>query len=227
MSITIIIIAVTCLVSYLSFNDPALRSQLLFHPAAIQNRGEWYRFITSGFVHADFQHLLFNMWALYIFGETAEMLFSEGLYYDDAGIRTTLVEPIFGRPFGPVMYLLFYLISIAAASYVNFLRHKDNYGYSALGASGGVSAMMWPFILFGPWNWFIFPPLPAIILGPAYLWYSSYMDKKGGGRVDHSAHLWGAVFGLVFYVAILILRRPELLQIFWMQLLQPQGPGFF
>lgn len=224
MSVTLILIAVTCLVSFAAFNDPALRAQLIFQPAAVHNRGEWYRFITSGFIHADFQHLLFNMWALYIFGETAEMLFTDGISYNDNGIRTTLVQPIFGRPLGPVIYLLFYLASIAAASYVNYIRHKDNYGYAALGASGGVSAMMWPFILFAPWNWFIFPPLPAIILGPLYLWYSSYMDKRGGGQVDHSAHLWGAVFGLVFYVVFLIFRRPELLQIFWVQLLSPQGP---
>lgn len=224
MSITIIIIAVTCLVSFAAFNDPALRAQLIFHPAAISNRKEYYRFITSGFIHADFMHLLFNMWALYIFGETAEMLFAEGIRGTDAdGMLVTVLEPIFPRPFGPVVYLLFYLASIAAASYVNYVRHRDNYGFAALGASGGVSAMMWPFILLGPWNWFIFPPLPAIILGPLYLWYSSYMAKRGTGRTDHSAHLWGAIFGLVFYVVFVIFRRPELLQIFFNQLMEPRG----
>ncbi|PHI19377.1 rhomboid family intramembrane serine protease [Lewinellaceae bacterium SD302] len=223
---TLIIIVATCLISYQCFNDPALRAQLLFQPAAINNRGEWYRFITSGFIHADFRHLLFNMWALYIFGQQAEMLFVDGLYYSDGGVRTSLVAPIFGKPLGPLMYLLFYLAGIVAASSVNYLRHKDNYGYTALGASGGVSAMMWPFILLGPWEWFIFPPLPAIFLGVAYLWYSNRMDQQGGGRVDHSAHLWGAIFGLIAYVLLVVFRRPQLLEIFWMQLQNPKGPSF-
>lgn len=212
MSFTIIIIAVTCLVSYGAFQDPELRARLIFHPATVKNRGEFYRFLTHGFIHADFNHLLFNMWALYVFGNTVEAIFATYIF----------PTPLIGK----LMYVVFYLASIVAASYVTFIRHQDNYGYSALGASGGVAAMMWPYVLFAPWNWFIFPPLPAILIGPLYIWYSHYMDKKGGGNVGHNAHLWGAIFGLVFYVILLVFRRPELLQLFLEQLVHPQGPSF-
>ncbi|MEM9835572.1 MAG: rhomboid family intramembrane serine protease [Bacteroidota bacterium] len=212
MSITVLIIAITALISYQGFSDPALVQRLVFHPASIKNRGEVYRFITHGFIHKDFNHLLFNMWALYIFGSTTEQLFA-GLIFPN---------PLLGR----VMYLVFYVAAIAAASYVSFVRHQDNYGYSALGASGAVAAMMWPYVFYAPWNWFIFPPLPAILLGPLYIWYSNYMDKRGGGTVGHNAHLWGAIFGLVFYVVLLVFRKPELLEYFFLQLLNPQGPSF-
>lgn len=212
MSFTIIIIAATCLISYGAFNDPSLRAKLIFHPATVKQNGEFYRFLTHGFIHADFNHLLFNMWALYVFGNTVEFIFAEYIF------PTALI--------GKIMYVVFYLASIVAASYVTFIRHQDDYGYSALGASGGVAAMMWPYVLFAPWNWFIFPPLPAILIGPLYIWYSHYMDKKGGGNVGHNAHLWGAIFGLVFYVVLLVFRRPELLQLFLNQLMQPQGPSF-
>lgn len=226
MSITLLLIALTSIISWRAFEDPELRAKMIFHPVTVKNRNEYYRFLTHGFIHADFQHLLFNMYALYIFGSTAETLFADGFYYYNSAGGTEFMEPIFGGMLGRFMYLIFYLAAIAAASQVTFMRHQDNYGYSALGASGGVSAMMWPYIFYDPWNWFIFPPLPAIILGPLYLWYSNRMDQRGGGRVGHNAHLWGAIFGLLFYVVILIFRQPELIQWFFEFLQNPRGPAF-
>lgn len=208
---TLIIIAITCVISYLAFNDPALRAKLLFIPSAVKNQGEYYRFITHGFIHADFMHLLFNMYALYIFGGAAEMAFGF----------------LFGVTFSKLAYLLFYLVAIAASSYVDFARHQDNRGYSALGASGAVAAVMWPYIMFAPWNWFIFPPLPAILLGFGYIAYSHYADKRGGTNIGHNAHLWGAIFGLVAYVVLCAFLNQGILQHFWAELLQPKGPGGF
>ncbi len=210
MSITIGIIALTVLVSYQAFNNPVLRDQLIFYPIAVKDRGEYYRFLTHGFIHADFNHLLFNMWALYIFGETAESIFKSFLFENEL--------------IGGLAYLAFYLAAIAAASYVSYLRHQDNYSYRALGASGGVAAMMWPYILIAPWNWFIFPPLPAILLGPLYVAYSHYMDKQGRDNVGHNAHLWGAIFGLLVYGVLMAAYSPELVAVFWTQLLQPKPP---
>ena len=207
---TFIIIAITCIISYMAFNNPQLRANMLFVPSAVKERGEIYRFITHGFIHGDFMHLLFNMYALYIFGGSAEFAF---------GI-------LFGQIFGKLAFLLFYLAAIAASSYVVYMRHQGNYAYSALGASGAVAAVMWPYIMFAPWNWFIFPPLPAILLGFGYIAYSHYADKKGGTNIGHNAHLWGAIFGLVGYSVLCAFLEPELLNLFWTQLMSPKGPGF-
>lgn len=208
--ITYLIIGITCVVSYMAFNDPALRAKLLFVPAQVKNRGESYRFITHGFIHADFSHLLFNMYALYIFGGTAEMAF----------------RALFGTTFGGASYLIFYLVAIVASSYVVYSRHQDNYSYSALGASGAVAAVMWPYIMAAPWNWFIFPPVPAIVLGIGYIAYSHYSDQKGGTNIGHNAHLWGAIFGLVGYVVLCYFLQPAILEYFWVELMNPRGPGF-
>ncbi len=208
---TIIIIAITCIVSYLAFNNPQLRANLLFIPSAVKNRGEYYRFLTHGFIHADFMHLLFNMWALYIFGGIAEYHFSL----------------LFGLTFGKLAYLLFYLAAIAASSFVDYQRHENNHAYSALGASGAVAAVMWPYIMYAPWNWFVFPPLPAILLGFGYIAYSHYADKRGGTNIGHNAHLWGAIFGLVTYVTLAAFLEPAILSDFWVELMHPKGPGSF
>jgi len=209
MSMTIIIIIITALVSWQAFNNPELKAKMLFIPTAIKNRGETYRFISHGFIHADFMHLLFNMYALYIFGDIAEYRFNQ----------------MFGAVFGNVAYLLFYLAAIAASSYVEYSRSQDNPGYSALGASGAVAAMMWPFIMYAPWAWFVFPPLPAILLGIGYIAYSHYADQRGGSRIGHNAHLWGAIFGLIAFSVLAGFLDNSILTDFITRLMQPQGPG--
>jgi membrane associated rhomboid family serine protease len=208
---TIIIIIITALISWQAFNNPALKSKLMFIPSAVKERGEYYRFLTHGFVHADFQHLLFNMWALYIFGETGEAIFNQAL---------------FGPAIGNVAFLLFYLLAIVAASIPDYLRHQDDRMYASLGASGGVAAMIWPYIMLAPWAWFIFPPVPAIVLGIGYILYSQYADKRGGSNIGHNAHLWGAIFGLVAYVILAYSFNPAIVDTFVERLMSPQGPNF-
>lgn len=206
--ITYLIMGITCVVSYLAFNDASLRAKLLFVPAMVKERGETYRFLTHGFIHADFMHLLLNMWALYIFGPYAEFAF----------------DAMFGQALGGAAYLVFYLAAIVASSYITYTRHSGNYGYSALGASGAVAATMWSFIFLQPWAWFIFPPLPAIILGPAYIAYSHYADQRGTGNIGHNAHLWGAIFGLVAFVVLAAFLEPFILENFMVKLMQPTMP---
>lgn len=208
--ITILIIIVTAIASFYGFNNPQFRANALFVPAMIKNRNEHHRWVSSGFVHSDMMHLIFNMYALYIFGGSAEYAFSV----------------IFGVTFGGGAFLLFYIVAIAAANYMNYAKHQDNYGYAALGASGAVAAVMWPFIMLAPWSWFIFPPLPAWALGIGYIAYSHYSNRNSRDNIDHSAHLWGAIFGLVAYATLCALLEPQLLEYFFQELLKPKGPGF-
>ncbi len=194
--ITIVLVVLTGIASYQAFNNPDLKAKLLFHPATIQNRGEWHRFLSSGFIHADWGHLLINMFVLYQFGQIAEKLF----------------DYIFGN-LGNIAYLFFYLSAIVAASLPSFFRHRENYGYAALGASGATSALVFAYILFAPWQWFIFPPVPAIVFGVLYLVYSSYMDKRGGDNIGHNAHFWGAIYGVVFLLLSILLFKPVMLPV--------------
>lgn len=210
MSVTIIIIIITVFVTWRAWQDRQFQEHLLFVPAAIKERGEYYRFISSGFIHSGTWHLFFNMYAFWIFGQVAESTFAA----------------MFGPTFGQPAMLVFYLVSIIAANLADYYRHQDNYAYRALGASGGVAAMLWPFVLIAPWNWFLFPPMPAVILGPAYIAYSYYMDKRGRDNIGHSAHLWGAVFGLIAYVLLALALEPGLIALFLERVAQPQWPAY-
>ncbi|HMQ45949.1 MAG TPA: rhomboid family intramembrane serine protease [Saprospiraceae bacterium] len=211
-SMTMILIVMTCLISYQGFNNPNVKYKLAFHPASVREFGEWYRFLSGGFVHSNWSHLLLNMFVLYQFGEFLEVVFT---------------QYIFGETLGRLLYLLFYLSAIVMADIPNYYRHRENSGFSAVGASGAVSAFVFAYVLFQPWSWFIFPPLPAILFGVAYLWYSSYMGKRGGDLIDHSAHFWGALYGVVFMLCVAVFYKPELLGYFIANLLQgPSMPNF-
>lgn len=219
MPVTLVIIIVTVLISLKAFNDPQFRANALFVPAIIKNQGETHRWVSAGFIHADWMHLIFNMYALYIFGPYVERAFVSGfssLYTGGAGI-----EPIFGPTIGAVAYIVFYVVSIAASSYMSYQQHQDNYAYSALGASGAVAAMMWPLIFLMPWAPVFWGFIPPIVLGVGYILYSNYADKRGGSNIGHSAHLWGCIFGLVAYTGITAIFAPEMLQFFVGQLFAP------
>lgn len=209
MSITLILLIMTGFISYQAFNNPEMRAKLLFHPVSIKNSGEYYRFLSSGFIHGSWGHLLINMFVLYQFGRFAE----------------ELVFPLlFGEAMGKIVYIVFYLVAVIIANIPTYFRHQDNYGYAALGASGATSALIFVYILFDPWQWFIFPPLPALLVGIGFLWYSSYMDKRGTDNIGHNAHLWGAIFGLVFTVVTIMAVQPELLDYIIAQILEGPRP---
>lgn len=200
MSFTLVIIIVTALVSFAAFNNDDLRNKLILWPRRMDNPAEYYRFITSGFIHSDMTHLFFNMFTLYFFGRNAEYWFN-----------------VIGRP---ALYPLLYLVAIVAASIPSYLKHKNNPYYSALGASGGVSAILFCTVYIAPWTtiyvWFI--PIPAIIAGVLYLVYSAYMAKQERDNIGHDAHFWGAVFGFVFT----FIFDPTHGRFFLEQLMQPQ-----
>jgi membrane associated rhomboid family serine protease len=212
MSFTLIVVIMTGIISYQAFNNPAMRQRLLFHPYSIKKSGELYRFISHGFVHGSWTHLLINLFVLYQFGEVIEAVF---------------VQLVFGPTFGRLAFLLFYVSAVVVSSIPSYFKNQNNAYYGSLGASGATSALVFIYIMLDPWQWFLFPPLPAIVLAIAYLWYSSYMSKRGGDNIAHDAHLYGAVFGLVFAIVAFALFNPLLLDNFIVKLLAgPTVPSF-
>jgi membrane associated rhomboid family serine protease len=192
-SITIIIIIATVIVSLIAFNNEQAMDKLIFYPPAVNEKNQYYRFITCGFIHANMPHLFFNMYALYLFGE---------------GQRKDGVEYFFAAIFGDkgkLLYVLMYLLTLIACLIPTYNKNKDNENYRSLGASGAVSAVVFAFILFEPLRGvgLIFIPvfIPGFLFGIIYLLISFWLDKKGGTHVNHSAHIWGALFGIVFVIA--------------------------
>jgi membrane associated rhomboid family serine protease len=185
MLITYLIIGLTTLVSIGCFNNRDLFLKLMHWPYVEARQGEYFRWLSSGLLHADYGHLIFNMLTLFFFGPIVEGWFKDSF-------------PEFGGSF----YLLFYLLSIVMVSSATFNQHKNNQGYSAIGASGAVSAVLFACILLDPAigiaMFFIPIPIPGFIFGILYIWYSSYMDKHGQDNIGHSAHLFGAIFGFFF-----------------------------
>jgi membrane associated rhomboid family serine protease len=199
MPVTLILIAITVAVSIAGFSRPGLVDRLLLWPPAITRGREYWRLLTCGFVHADFAHLAFNMITLYFFGRFMERFF-EGMI-GDAG------------------YALFYLAALVVSSLPSWLRHRDDAQYRSLGASGAVSAVLFAFILLAPWQRILVlvVPMPAIVYAVLYTAYSIYMDRRGQDNVNHSAHLWGAAYGVIFT----LLMDGRVLPYFLNQLLHP------
>ena len=205
MSVTIFLIVITSLVTFTVMNNAHLKDKLLFHPMTVKHRGQWYRFLTSGFIHADVPHWAINMFVLWSFGSAVEQ------YYYPA---------VFGE-LAIVYFLVLYLGGIVVASMPSFVRHQNNPRYAALGASGGVSSVVFAVIVFAPWqNLYLFAaiPIPQIIAGILYLAYSWHQDKRARDNIGHMAHFTGAVWGFAFTVAV----EPRLLTRFFQLTLQ--GP---
>ncbi|HET9430859.1 MAG TPA: rhomboid family intramembrane serine protease [Chitinophagaceae bacterium] len=184
-TITLIIIIVTSLVSIGGFSNQKMIDDLIFYPPAVTRRHQWYRFFSCGLIHADAGHLIFNMLSLYLFGVFVEEKFVE----------------IFGT-YGKAFYLGMYILALFFSLLPTYLRNKDNYHYRSLGASGAVSAVIFAGLLIAPYvevGFFFIPPfIPGFVFAPLYLIVSAYLDKRGGDNIKHSAHIFGALFGMAF-----------------------------
>lgn len=200
--ITLILITITCLVSILCFTGRLDANKLLFHAYSVWHRKEWYRMLTYGLVHGGWGHLFFNMLTLFFFGRVVEQYFAVA----------------FGDVLGIVLYIVLYVSAIAVSTVWDLFKHKDDWNYSAVGASGAVSAILFASILFEPkmgiYIYLIPIPVPGYIFAPLYLLYCWYMAKRNMDNIGHTAHFWGAIYGLAFP----LICRPDIFSHFLAQL---------
>ncbi|CAM1335042.1 rhomboid family intramembrane serine protease [Tenacibaculum aestuariivivum] len=185
--VILLLIIANVLVSYKGFKDVVFFDRYKFQIKKIIN-GEKLRMLTSGFLHADWMHLGFNMYAFYLFG------------------KVVLVN------FGTTYFLFIYIGSLLAGSVYTLYQHKKDYYYSAVGASGAVSGIVFSAIILYPnMTLIMFPiplPLPGYVFGVGYLLYSIYGMKNQVGNIGHSAHLGGAIGGYV----LTILLKPSVIE---------------
>ena len=183
------IIIVTVLISLWAFYNRELFDRFKFNAYAIKHYGQGWRFLSYGLIHADFIHLFINMFVLYSFGKVVTESY---LYYFDSK--------------GYLFYLLLYIGGIVFSVLFDFGKYKNDQYYNAVGASGAVSAVLFASILIYPTGkLYLFPipfPLPSVVFGVIYLVYSAIMARRSHDNIGHNAHFWGAVFGIVFTVAI-------------------------
>ncbi len=200
--VTLILIVFTVAASLACFSRPGLFEAMKFSAYDVWHRRQWHRMISYGAVHGGWGHLLFNMITLYCFGRIVEQYFGAA----------------FGATTGPVLYAVLYVTALAVSSVWDLIKFRDDPAYSAVGASGAVSAILFAAILFEPrmgiYIYLIPIPVPAYIFAPVYLIYCIIMARKNMDNIGHSAHFWGAVYGLVFP----LLLRPDIFTHFLSQL---------
>ncbi|MDQ1769615.1 rhomboid family intramembrane serine protease [Labilibaculum sp. A4] len=198
---TIIIIAITVLISVAAFKKVELLYKYQFNAYQILKRNQWYRILTYGFLHANWDHLLVNMVVLFFFGRVLETYFN---YYFGAS--------------AVLYFILLYVGAIVFSTLYDLKKHREHYHYNAVGASGATSAVVFAAIFFAPLEniyFMFFIPIPGIIFALGYLYYSYYMSKKNLDNIGHSAHFYGALFGFLFPILI----KPQLFSLFLQQIL--------
>ncbi len=202
MIIIFVIIAITAIISIMAFQNGELFDKLKFNAYFIKHSKEGYRFFTYALLHANWMHLLINMFVFYSFGD--------------------FVMEVFLAYFGVKAYFFFILLYVGGIIFsvlLDFARNKDNVYYNAVGASGAVSAVLFSSIFLHPtgtiYMFFVPIPIPSILFGLAYLFYSAYMSKRGRDNIGHSAHFLGAIYGIVFTIVI----RPTFVVEFFEQIM--------
>lgn len=179
------ILIITIAASFYAWNRQEIYQKWIMNPYQVKHHKQYWRFITSGFIHINYTHLFFNMFALFFFGQHVAYYF---------GIM------------GNQLLVILYLLGIVISDIPTYLKYKDVPNYNSLGASGGVAAVLFSSIMFDPLNpiriMFIPIDIPGFVLGTLYLVYSYYQGKRMSDNINHDAHLYGAIFGLVFTVLL-------------------------
>nr|WP_063573913.1 rhomboid family intramembrane serine protease [Luteibacter rhizovicinus] len=196
---TLLIILVTAVVSFFAFSNRRLMDDLILWPPALSRSREYYRLVSYGLIHADWSHLIFNMLTLYFFGR--------------------IMEEFYTAAMGPLGFVTFYIGALIFSILPTYMKNRNNASYRSLGASGAVSAVLFAYVLLSPWSSiYVFIVKRQIIYSVLFVAYSIYMDKRGGDNVNHSAHLWGAAYGVIFTIAL----NPAVLPRFIALLSQPR-----
>ncbi len=188
METTYILMAIIGLVTYMAWQRPDVHKKLILNPYQTIHHKQYYRLITSGFVHNNSTHLFLNLLTLYFFGLAIEQIFKA--YFGEAGL---------------LLYITLFVTAIVVANIPTTFKQKDNPNYNSLGASGGVSALVLTFIIFDPLRdlcLYAIICLPGYALGGLFIVYSIVMGKRNLDNVNHDAHLYGALYGLIFTLAL-------------------------
>ena len=203
--ITYAILLLTIGFSVYAMNNPDIKFKYIFHPYSIKKYNQHYRFLSHAFLHGDYLHLAFNMYALWMFGPIVEKQV------------LPLLSGAFGEPdkkMGMALYILLYTGSIYASSISEYFKNKNNPHYTSLGASGAVNALIFSFMTCSPMSQlgFFFIPMPAWVFGILYLGISYYLSKRNSShgavdRIGHEAHFWGAMFGILFTLVLGLLNQ--------------------
>ncbi len=197
LNVVTIIILITVVVSIYAFNNRALMDRLVFNPYDVKHYGNRIRIFGHVLIHADWAHLILNMFVLYSFGRMLLVEFQLEFDWergDPSGIM------------GQLHFLALYVLGGLFATLIPYIRHQNNPSYRSLGASGAVSAVVFAFIMWNPQHQMglIFFPvmIPAYIFGPLYLLAEFLLDRRGGTRIAHDAHIGGALFGILYALII-------------------------
>ncbi|MDQ0636910.1 membrane associated rhomboid family serine protease [Pedobacter sp. W3I1] len=175
-----VIFVFTVITSLYAFYDHSLYGKFMLHPYSVAKGQNVYTLITSGLVHADWMHLFFNMFTFYAFAFTLERLM------------------------GSWQFGLLYFLGLVLSDLPTVIKHKDHFNYNSLGASGAISAVLFSYILFNPMSkiYIMFIPIgiPAVVFGILYLVYCAYASRNSRDHINHDAHFFGALTGLIFTI---------------------------
>jgi membrane associated rhomboid family serine protease len=182
--VTTIILIATGLISWQAFNNSGLYEKMMYNPYRVKHEKQYYRLLSHTLIHADFFHLLLNMFVFYSFGRIME----------------TYLSVKYGTGNGSLLFLVLYAAGALTATLPALRKHSDNYGYNAVGASGAVSAVMMAYMILFPLSeiGFFFIPMKAFIGVVVFFAFEHFMNRSGKTNIAHDAHIWGALFGIMF-----------------------------